>query len=165
MNNISLIGMPGAGKSTTGLILAKVIGYNFIDTDILIQKQENRLLQRIIEEDGMTRFLNIESKVITAYDYEKCVIATGGSAVLCENTMAYLSDKSTVIYLKLHLDRIIQRLGNISSRGIVMTDNQSLSDVYNLREPLYEKYADMVVDCNKCDIEEVVDNIVKMIHA
>lgn len=164
MNNITLIGMPGAGKSTTGIVLAKAIGYTFIDTDILIQNQENRLLPDIIMNEGLRNFLSIESRVITTCDYERCVIATGGSAVLCENTMNYLSNLSTMIYLKLNLEGVDKRIKNIRTRGIVIDENESLSDIYEIRTPLYEQYADIIIDCNKKGFEEVVDNIYRFIQ-
>ncbi len=163
MNNISLIGMPGAGKSTTGIVLAKAMGYSFVDTDVLIQNQEKRLLKDIIVNDGMKSFLNIESKVITSFDYEKCVIATGGSAVLSDNIMVFLSDISTIVYLKLNFDGISKRIDNIHTRGIVMTEKQSLQDVYEMREPIYEQYADLIIDCNNKDLEDVVENILKFL--
>lgn len=164
MNNITLIGMPGSGKSTIGVVLAKILGYTFIDTDILIQNQENRLLHEILGSDGISRFLNIESRVITSCDYEKCVIATGGSAVLSENTMNYLSNMSRIVYLKLRLEFLKERINNIQTRRIVMSENQSLEDVYIIREPLYEQYADLIIDCNNKGFEEVVNNIIMMIN-
>ncbi len=163
MNNITLIGMPGSGKSTIGIVLAKALGYTFIDTDILIQNQENRLLQRIIEDDGISRFLNIESRVITSCDYEKCVIATGGSAVLLENTMNYLSNMGSIVFLKLNLKNITERINNIQTRGIIMDKEQTLKDIYEIRMPLYEEYADIIVDCNNKSFEEVVNHIVNLI--
>ncbi|HPF07168.1 MAG TPA: shikimate kinase [Spirochaetota bacterium] len=163
MNNIILIGMPGSGKSTIGIVLAKTLGYTFIDTDILIQNQENRLLQRIIEDEGITRFLNIESRVITSCDYDRCIIATGGSAVLCENTMNYLSNAGMIVFLKLSLNAVTERISNIHTRGIVMEKEQNLKDIYEIRMPLYEEYADIIVDCNNRSFEEVVEYLVKMI--
>jgi shikimate kinase len=163
MNNIILIGMPGSGKSTIGIVLAKTLGYTFIDTDILIQNQENRLLQNIIEDEGIRGFLTIESRVITSCDYDRCIIATGGSAVLCENTMHYLSNMGRIIFLKLNLDIVTERINNISTRGIVMDKEQTLKDIYESRMPLYEEYADIIVDCNSKSFEEVVEHIVKMI--
>lgn len=162
MKNITLIGMPGAGKSTTGIVLAKAIGYTFIDTDILIQNQENRLLPDIIEREGINGFLNIESRVITSCDYEKCVIATGGSAVLCESTMNYLCNLSTMVFLKLNFETLDRRVKDIKTRGIVMDDNQSLNDIYEIRMPLYQQYADIIIDCNNKGFEEVVDHIFRL---
>lgn len=163
MNNITLIGMPGSGKSTIGIVLAKAIGYTFIDTDILIQNQENRLLHKILEDEGISRFLNIESRVITSCDYEKCVIATGGSAILFENTINYLSNISSIVFLKLSLDKVCERINNIHTRGIVMDKNQTLKDIYEMRMSLYEQYADIIVDCNNKSFEEVVSHIVKLV--
>jgi len=163
MNNITLIGMPGSGKSTIGIVLAKAIGYTFIDTDILIQNQENKLLNEILEDNGISRFLNIESRVITSCDYEKCVIATGGSAILLENTMNYLSNISSIVFLKLNLDKVCERINNIHTRGIVMDKDQSLKDIYEIRMPLYEESADIIVDCNNKSFEEIVSYIVKLV--
>jgi len=155
--------MPGSGKSTLGIVLAKLLGYTFVDTDILIQNKEERLLQDIIDTDGINGFLNIESRVITSYDYNKAVIATGGSAVLCENTMLYLSNLSTMIYLKVDYETITTRIMNFKSRGIVMSSDQSLHDVYEIREPLYEEHADIIVDCSGKEFEEVINQIIKFL--
>ena len=161
MNNIILTGMPGSGKSTTGIVLAKVLGYTFTDTDILIQDSGKRLLQEIINEYGIKRFLEIEERVIISNHYEKTVIATGGSAVLSSTIMDYLKSCGEVIYLKLGLEAIKGRIKNFRMRGIVLDTGQTLEDVYNIRTPLYEKYADVVIDCNNKGFETVIDEIIK----
>jgi shikimate kinase len=164
MNNIVLIGMPGVGKSTTGIVLAKAIGYTFLDTDILIQNNENKLLQEIINNDGISKFLEIEERIILSNKYEKSVIATGGSAVLSNKIMTYLAQISLVIYLKLNIETIVERINNIKSRGIVLDKNQTLQDVYNIRTPLYEKYANIVIDCNEKRFEIIINEIIKSIQ-
>ena len=158
-NNIILIGMPGVGKSTVGVILAKILGYKFIDTDIVIQHEENRLLKDIIASEGIDGFIEIENCINSRLEAEKSVIATGGSVVYGKEAMEHLSEIGTVIYLKLDYSRLRRRLGNIRSRGVVIREGQSLNQLYKERTPLYEKYADIVIDENGCNIEKTVDNI------
>ena len=140
MNNITLIGMPGVGKSTIGVVLAKVLGYQFLDSDLLIQKQEHRRLWQIIEEEGCEVFQNVENRVNASIEAENTVIATGGSVVYCEEAMKHLKSVGTVVYLKLSLNSLAKRLGNLES-------------LYEERTPLYEKYADIVVDQEGKDLE------------
>jgi len=161
-SNIVLIGMPGVGKSTVGVILAKILGYDFLDTDLLIQKSENKLLKDIIAEKGVDGFIRTENKVISGISAENSVIATGGSAVYGKEAMERLSEIGTVVYLKLDYDRLRRRLGNIKNRGVVIRDGQSLKDLYNERIPLYEQYADAVIDENGCNIEKTVNHILKV---
>lgn len=160
-NNIVLIGMPGVGKSTVGVILAKILGYRFIDTDILIQHEENRLLKDIIGTEGVDGFIKIENRINSGLDAEKCVIATGGSVVYGREAMRHLSEIGHVIYLELDYRKLKYRLGNIRNRGVVIRDGQSLSDLYKERVPLYEKYADIVIDENGRSIEDTVSMILK----
>ncbi|MGL4369591.1 MAG: shikimate kinase, partial [Spirochaetota bacterium] len=148
-----------AGKSTIGVVLAKTLGYTFIDTDILIQNSENRLLQEIIDEEGIRRFLSIEERVIISNTYDRCIIATGGSAVLSRNIMDYLNRDSIVVYLSLDMETIISRIKNISTRGIVLDKNQSIEDMYHARKPLYEKYAGIIIDCNSKPFENIISEI------
>jgi shikimate kinase len=157
--NIVLIGMPGVGKSTIGVILAKEMGYEFMDSDLLIQKRENRLLKEIIEQEGTDVFLRIEDEVNASICTEKAVIATGGSAVYGESAMKHLKETAIVIYLKLPYDELESRLGNLHNRGVVLRDGQTLRDIYNERSVLYEKYADLVVDETGRDIEETLQAI------
>lgn len=163
VNSVILTGMPGAGKSTAGIVLAKILGYAFIDTDILIQEYGKRLLQEIINADGIKRFLEIEEQVITSNMFERTVVATGGSAVLSGNVMAHLKSCGTVVYLRLDIKAVTERIKNMHSRGIVMEQNQSIGDVYNIRAPLYEKYADIIIDCNNKDFEKVIEEIIKSV--
>ena len=161
MNNITLIGMPGAGKSTIGVVLAKVLGYQFLDSDLLIQKQEKRRLSEIIEQEGYAGFKEIEDRVNASINVDE--IATGGSVVYCENAMKHLKETGTVVYLKLSLDSLRKRLGNLKGRGVLLKDGQSLTDLYEERVPLYEKYADIVVDEEGKNLEESLDAVLEIL--
>ena len=139
--NIVLIGMPGVGKSTVGVILAKVLGYQFIDADLVIQKRENRLLHEIISEEGLDGFLKAEenANVHIAQNEEKSIVAAGGSVVYCEKAMQELKKTGRVIYLEVEYDQLKKRLGNLKGRGVVLKDGQDLRGLYEERIPLYEK--------------------------
>lgn len=163
-NNIVLIGMPGVGKSTVGVILAKIIGYKFLDTDLIIQDEEKRLLKEIIESEGVDGFINIENRINSRLEAEGCVIATGGSVVYGKEAMEHLSDIGTIVYLKLDYRKLKYRLGNIRNRGVVIRSGQRLIDLYNERVPLYEKYADIIIDENGCGIEKTVNKILGAIN-
>lgn len=154
-NSIALIGMPGSGKSTVGYFLALNMGKLFIDTDRLIQETEGRSLQNIIDEDGLKKFLAIEEKVILRLSSEHAVIATGGSIIYSSRAMRQLREKAILIYLKVKYAEIQRRIGNMETRGIVLKRGQNLIDLYNERTPLYEKYADITVDCLNKDAEEI----------
>ena len=157
--NIVLIGMPGVGKSTIGVVLAKVLGYKFIDSDLVIQEQTGRLLKDIIAEEGIDEFINIENKVnasINTDNTEKSIIATGGSVVYGKEAMEHLSEIGTVIYLKLDLDSLSKRLGSLEKRGVVLKDGQTLEDLFNERTPLYEKYADIIINEHGYTIQQTV---------
>ncbi len=162
MENIVLIGMPGVGKSTAGVVLAKVLGYRFIDADLLIQQEENRLLHEIIEQEGTEAFLEIENRVNAGIQAEKAVIATGGSVVYGREAMEHLSGIGTVVYLKLPFEKLEKRLHNIKGRGVVLKEGQSLWDLYQERTPLYEKYADLTVEEAHLDVEQTIAVIVKL---
>lgn len=164
MNNIILIGMPGAGKSTVGVLLAKVLGMNFIDSDLLIQEQERRLLKDIIAEEGLEGYLKVENQVNREINAEHSVIATGGSVVYCPEAMEHLSRIGTIIYIRLEFDTIDARLGNIRQRGVVLKDGQNLRSLYEERCPLYEKYAHMIVDGEGLSMEDVLDHIITLIR-
>lgn len=160
--NIVLIGMPGVGKSTVGVILAKVLGYQFIDADLVIQKRENRLLHEIISEEGLDGFLKAEenANVYIAQNEEKSIVATGGSVVYCEKAMQELKKTGQVIYLELEYDQLKKRLGNLKGRGVVLKDGQDLRGLYEERIPLYEKYADLTVNEKNLDVEQTLQKIV-----
>ncbi|MDO9326325.1 MAG: shikimate kinase [Methanoregula sp.] len=161
MNNIILIGMPGAGKSTLGVILAKTLGLKFIDTDLVIQETTGRLLQDIIDTDGAEAFKKIEEKTILSLDCHHAVIATGGSVVFSRQAMDHLKTGGVVIYVQISFQEMARRLKNITTRGIVLIAGQGLLDMYNQRIPLYEKYADITVDCSvdafETSVEKVID--------
>jgi shikimate kinase len=159
MKNIILIGMPGAGKSTVGVILAKTLGMKFVDTDIVLQEHAGRLLQEIIDEDGPESFEKIEEKTILSLHCQNSVIATGGSAVFSRRAMEHLKTGGVVVYLKISFEEMARRLGNISTRGIVLVAGQSLRAMYDQRIPLYEKHADITIDCSEEDFETVVKKV------
>ena len=154
MNNIILIGMPGVGKSTLGVVLAKVLGFQFIDADLLIQEQERKKLHQIIKEVGINGFMEIENQVNASIEAERSVIATGGSVVYGRQAMRHLKEIGTVVYLKVSLSTLEKRLGNLKRRGVILKKGQTLKDLYEERVPLYEKYADVVVDEKGRDLEE-----------
>ena len=162
--NIILIGMPASGKSTVGVLLAKTLGFGFIDTDLLIQNEQRALLCDIIAAKGAEEFLRIEERVNASLWAERCVIATGGSAVYGERAMRRFREIGTVVYLRLSEPEIERRLHNIVLRGVVMrTPGESVAELYAERVPLYEKYADAVVCCDGLTIEETVAAIVRAV--
>ena len=156
---IILIGMPGVGKSTIGVILAKELGYQFIDSDLLIQQQEGRLLRTIIEEEGVEGFLAIENQVNAGIQARRAVIATGGSAVYGTEAMEHFRRMGTIIYLKLPYDQLKRRLGNLKGRGVVLKKGQTLRDIYEERTALYEQWADAVIEEEGRDIEATLKEI------
>lgn len=164
-NNIVLIGMPGVGKSTIGVILAKILGYRFIDTDLVIQNEEKCLLKETIKQKGIVGFLEDENRIISSISANNSVIATGGSVVYGEAAMKHLSEIGTIIYLKLDYRKLRYRLGNIKNRGVVIRHGQTLRELYNERIPLYEKYADIIIDENRCGIEKTINKITDAINA
>ncbi|NLK28118.1 MAG: shikimate kinase [Clostridiales bacterium] len=163
MKNIVLIGMPGAGKSTIGVILAKVIGFSFIDSDLLIQEQEGCLLKDIIAKKGLDGFQVIENQVNQDIETENAVIATGGSVIYCPEAMEHLGNIGIIVYIKLSYKTIKNRLGNIRQRGVVFREGQSLKSLYEERCPLYEKYADITVDGENLSMEELMEKIYNMV--
>ena len=162
-SNIVLIGMPGVGKSTIGVILAKELGYQFLDADLLIQKQENRLLKEIIAQDGVDGFISIENQVNASIEAEKTIIATGGSVIYGQEAMKHLQEIATIVYLRLPYEELKQRLGNLKNRGVVLKAGQTLKDLYDERIVLYEKYADITVNEEKKGIEATLENIIEVL--
>ncbi|MGG1633436.1 shikimate kinase [Paenibacillus sp. NRS-1760] len=159
--NIVLIGMSGAGKSTLGVLLAKALGMDFIDTDLVIQQQEGRLLQEIIDHDGIDKFMEIEEKIVSELKLKNCVISTGGSVIYSNKAMKALKQFGHTVYLHVPYEEIQRRLINITTRGIVMKKGNSLKDVYEERVPLYMKYSDKTFDCSNKDIEHCVSEIIE----
>lgn len=159
--NIVLIGMSGAGKSTLGVLLAKALGMDFIDTDLVIQQHEGRLLQEIINHEGIDKFMEIEEKIVSELELENCIISTGGSVIYSNKAMNALKQLGHIVYLHVSYEEIQRRLINITTRGIVMKKGNSLKDVYEERVPLYMKYSDRTFDCSNKDIEHCVSEIIE----
>lgn len=162
MENIILIGMPGCGKSTVGVILAKTLGIGFVDTDLIIQQRENRLLQNIIDTDGIDFFLNCEAEAVKSLVCDNCVVATGGSVVYREDAVQHLKSNGKIIFLDVPLDEIERRLNNINTRGIAAKKNKSIEDIYNERIALYNKYADIIIKTDGESVEKTVEKICKI---
>ena len=158
-DNITLIGMPGAGKSTIGIVLAKVLGYDFIDSDLLIQKEEGKLLWEIMRDCGNDGFNKIEEKVNSQIQTSHSVIATGGSVIYGPTAMEHLRDISTVVYLKVSCSVLERRLGDLTKRGVVFKPGQTLLDLYKERVPLYEKYAHITVNVGHKTVQHAVSAI------
>lgn len=155
MNNVVLIGMPSSGKSAVGIRLAKLLGYGFIDSDLVIQGIEGKRLSKLIEEHGAEGFLKIEECVNCALDVSRCVIATGGSAVYSDNAMQFFKKNAKIVYLKIDVEEVKKRIPDLVSRGVVMRGTlNSVDDLFEERTPLYEKYADITVDCNGLTLDE-----------
>ncbi len=162
--NITLIGMPASGKSTVGVLLAKRLGYRFLDSDLLIQEQEGRLLKQIIEDEGLSGFLAIEEQVNRDICAERTVIAPGGSVIYGPSAMEHLKEISTVVYLKLGYGDLERRLGNLKDRGVALKDGMTLRELYEERVPLYEKYADVTIDETGRTSGQVVDQLRMMVE-
>lgn len=157
--NIVLIGMPGAGKSTVGVVLAKRLGYRFLDSDLVIQEQTKKLLHELITEHGVDGFLKIEEEINASLNCENAVIATGGSVIYGEKAMEHLREIGCVVYLKLSYEEIEERLGDLTARGVALKDGQTLRDLYNERCPLYEKYAHVVQECDGKLVRQIVEEL------
>ena len=157
--NVILIGMPGSGKSTIGVVLAKLLCYQFVDMDIVIQEQEKRLLREIIADEGNDGFMEIENRVNAEYNAEYTVIAPGGSVIYGREAMEHLKEIGTIVYLKLSYKSLEERLGDLRARGVVLKDGYTLRDLYNERTPLYEKYADIIMDEGNMDLINTVESI------
>ena len=159
--NIILIGMPGVGKSTVGVILAKVLGYQFVDSDLVIQKEEGKLLKDIIKEVGPEGFIEVENRINASLDVTDSIVATGGSVVYGKEAMEHLCEIGTVVYLALPYEEIDKRLSDIKGRGVVLRDGQTLKDLYEERTVLYEKYADVRIDETGLNVEETINAILE----
>ena len=162
-SNIVLIGMPGAGKSTVGVVLAKSMGLKFVDSDLVIQDTYGKLLHELIEENGVQGFWKIENDVNASLTMEKSVIATGGSVIYGEEAMTHLGTIGTVVYLELPYEDVAERLGDLNARGVTLQPGQTLKDLYEERTPLYEKYAHITVKCHGKMLREVVAEVAKAV--
>ncbi len=155
--------MPGVGKSTIGVILAKILGYKFVDADLLIQEREGRLLKDIIASEGTDGFIRIEEEVNASIEAENTIIATGGSVVYGKKAMEHLKDIGTVVYLKVSFETLEKRLADIKGRGVVLREGQNLWDLFEERSPLYEEYADIELSEDNLQIEQTVEKLVAKI--
>ena len=164
-DNIVLIGMPGCGKSTVGVVLAKRMGYSFVDSDLVIQDTYQKLLHELIEEYGVEGFWKIENDVNAGLDRKRSVIATGGSAIYGAEAMEHLRELGTVVYLKLPFGEISERLGDLNARGVTLQPGQDLKALFEERIPLYEKYAHVIVDCDGLMLREVVREVAQAVEA
>ena len=162
-DNITLIGMAGAGKSTVGIILAKSLGLGFLDTDVLIQINAQRTLQDILDAEGYLRLREIEEEEILKVNLTRHIIATGGSAVYSEKAMEHLKSISTVILLETQFEEIERRVRNVKTRGLAKAPDQSFRDLFNERKELYQRYADICVSTDSLDQEQVADAIIRQI--
>lgn len=163
MSNVILIGMPGCGKSTVGVLLAKALGMAFVDTDVVFQAKEGRKLQQIIEEIGIDAFLAREEEAILGLSCDRTVVATGGSVVYGARAMRHLHENGVVVYIRLPYEQIERRLSNLATRGVTLREGQTLSDLYHERIPLYEKEADVVLDASALEIEQTVEAIARRV--
>lgn len=159
MSNIVLIGMPGSGKSTVGIVLAKMLGYSFVDGDLVIQEKEKKLLHEIIEEIGNDGFLELENRINAEISPQNSVVAPGGSVVYGKEAMEHYKAIGKVVFLKLSLGELVERLGDLAERGVPLKQGQTLEMLYNERMPLYEKYADYVVECDNKPLRKIAAEI------
>ena len=160
MNNVVLIGMPGCGKSTCGVLLAKALGMDFADTDLIIQRNEKRSLQEIINADGNEYFSRAEEAAVCGTEFSSCVVATGGSVVYSSKAMQSLAKDAEIVYLKISYETMLKRICNIETRGILLREGESIAGMYEERAPLYEKYATVTVDCDDRGTEKTVSAII-----
>lgn len=159
--NIVLIGMPASGKSTAGVILAKMLGMDFVDTDLVIQQREKALLRDLIEEYGVESFMEKEEKAVLSVSPVNTVIATGGSVVYSEKAMRHLSSIGTVVYLKVAEDELLRRLHDIRERGVVLKDGETFKEMFDSRSILYERYADITIEEGSAGIEATLSEMLK----
>lgn len=164
MHNIILVGMPSCGKSTVGVILAKTMNKGFVDTDILIQQREGLTLQEIINTKGNDYFHQVEESVLLDYEDVNHVVATGGSAIYFDSAMdKFKANGGIIVYLKVSLETVLERLNNITTRGVTLAKGQTLGDLYNQRIPLYEKHADIIIESEGYSVEQEVEQIINAV--
>lgn len=162
-SNLILIGMPGAGKSTVGVVLAKRAGLGFVDTDLLIQMRAGKLLQDVIDGEGLEAFRTIEEQTLREFDVCNAVVATGGSAIYSDAAMEHLTSIGRIIFLDVSLEDLEQRLSNMATRGLVIDPEATLADLYAERQPLYLRWAEIIVDARHKNLEQVVEEICQQI--
>jgi shikimate kinase len=162
-NNIVLIGMPGVGKSTVGVLLAKALGRYFLDTDVFIQAIQGRTLQEIIDREGLATFCRIEEQYVLCLDLSHVVLATGGSVVYSEPAMQHLAAHGVIVHLDLPVEKIEERIGNLPARGVVIEKGQTIRSLYDQRQPLYRRYAQLTLDCTGKSHEQIVAEIAAML--
>lgn len=158
--NITLVGMPASGKSTVGVLLAKRLGFSFVDVDIVIQEREKRLLKEIIAQEGLDGFMAVENRINASLDVDRSVIAPGGSVIYGKEAMEHLGRIGTLVYLKLSCPAVEERLGDLNERGVAVREGQTLRDLYEERIPYYEKYARIVIDCENKMIKDIAAEII-----
>ena len=163
-NNVVLIGMPACGKSTIGVVLAKIMGKDFVDMDITIQHVEGRPLQQIIDENGNEYFKKVEEEILAGFSEENCIVATGGSAAYYDRAMEHLKENGVVVYLKVSLEGIESRLHNLSTRGVTLKPGQTIADLYEERIPYYEKHSDICIEAENMDIWETAEFIMNQLR-
>ena len=163
MKNVVLIGMPGSGKSAVGVVLAKKLGYRFLDSDLVIQETCGKLLYQLIDEKGEAGFLMLENEINASIIADHTVIATGGSAVYGKDAMSHFCKMGQIVYLKLPYEELKERLGDLHERGVVLKEGYTLLELYEERVPLYERYAGVVIECSGKSIRQVVEEIAAQI--
>lgn len=163
--NLVFIGMPAVGKSTVGVVVAKQLGKRFVDSDLLIQEQEGKLLREIIAEVGEEEFLKIESRVNCNINVQNSIISPGGSVIYCEEAMEHFKKIGTIVYLKASFQTIKRRIRDPKKRGVVLREGQTFRDLYEERVRLYEKYADITVSEDGCKLDETIVNVLEAVEA